>query len=246
MVAEALSQDGHVVFPFEPEVAAWAAAARQLGRRTLSGDVERRHGATWFVGVDALRNAGDGSVDGVPLAGTWLNHVTPPTKWHQAQLSVIFPRYPLRDADESEAAHRFRRNRDAAHVDGLLPEGPNRRRHLREPHGFIVGFPLDDVSASPLVVWPGSHKIIREFFAKAFTGMAPKDGADLDVTDVYQIARRAVFEVCVRVEVLARPGQAILLDRHLVHGVAPWGEDQAGEMRMMAYFRPQIAIGDWL
>ncbi len=246
MVAAAFASEGYAVFPFEPEVAAWAAAAHHVGQDVLQGDGERRHGGTWFVGIDALPNAADGSVDGVSLAGAWRAHVTVPTHWHQAQLSVVFPGYPQRDPDESEAAHRYRCNRDAAHVDGLLPEGVDRRRHLREPHGFIVGFPLDDPTASPLVVWPQSHLMMRAAFTKAFAGHAPETWADLDVTEIYQTARRSVFEICQRVEVLARPGQAILLDRHLVHGVAPWGKGAAGDMRMVAYFRPQIDAAEWL
>jgi len=175
-----------------------------------------------------------------------MQHVAVPPTWHAAQLSVVFPGYPLQDANESDAAHRFRRNRDAAHVDGLLPEGPEKRRHLREPHGFIVGLPLNDVTASPLVVWRGSHVIMRAAFQRAFAGHDPKDWGDLDVTDVYQAARRTVFETCERIPLVATAGQALLLNRHLLHGVAPWNPAIAGDMRMVAYFRPQISIADWL
>ena len=241
-----MSDPGYHVFAADPAVAAWAAAAHEVGQAVLAAGGEERHGRTWFVGVDALPNAPDGSVAGVPLGGAWREHVDPPKVWHQAQLSVVFPGYPKQDEGESDAAHRFRRNRDAAHVDGLLPEGPDRRRHLREPHGFILGLPLNDVAASPLVVWPGSHVIIREAFTARFAGIAPEDWGDEDVTEAYQAARREVFACCVRTEVVAKPGQAILLDRHLVHGVAPWAADAEGDMRMIAYFRPLIAPADWL
>jgi len=246
MVAQALARDGYMVFPHEPVVAQWAGAARRAGNDVLARGEERRHGRTWFVGVDALPNAPDGSVNGVPLSGAWLGHVETPQEWHQAQLSVVFPGYPKQDVGESDAAHRFRRNRDAAHVDGLLPVGPNRRRYLREPHGFIAGLALDEVPASPLVVWQGSHVIMRAAFRLAFARTAPEAWADLDVTDIYQTARRAVLDQCARIELATSPGQVILLDRHLLHGVAPWAADAPGEMRMMAYFRPQVDMARWL
>ncbi|WP_108815149.1 hypothetical protein [Loktanella sp. Alg231-35] len=241
-----LDQDGYVVFPHAPEVAAWAEAARIAGLTVLQRGGDFRHGRTWFVGVDALPNAPDGSIGGVPLAGPFMAHVTAPAQWHHAQLSVVFSGYPQQDEGESDAAHRYRRLRDAAHVDGLLPEGPDKRRHLREPHGFILGLPLDDVAASPLVVWPGSHLVMQKAFAEVFAGVQPTDCGDLDITEAYQVARRAVFEMCPRVEVAAKPGQTILLDRHLVHGVAPWAEGAAGDMRMIAYFRPQVDMAQWL
>ncbi|MCK0094844.1 hypothetical protein MWU60_04635 [Yoonia sp. F2084L] len=241
-----LSEQGYAVFPDEPEVADWAATAATTGCAVLEQGGERRHGSTWFVGVDALPNAPDGSINGVPLTGRWLRYVDAPAIWHAAQLSVVFPGYPQRDAHEGEAAHLFRRNRDAAHVDGLLPEGQERRRHLREPHAFILGLPLDDVAASPLVVWPGSHLMMRAAFRAAFKDLPPKAWGDLDVTKVYQTTRRAVFDTCQRVEISAKPGQAVLLDRHLLHGVAPWAADAEGAMRMIAYFRPQTDVAAWL
>lgn len=238
--------DGFSVIPHDPAVARWAAAAKPAACAVLAKGGERRHCATWFVGVDALPNAPDGSIGGVPLAGTWRDSIEAPPVWHRAQLSVVFPGYPKQDPGESDAAHRFRRDRDAAHVDGLLPEGPQKRRHLREPHGFILGLPLDEVTASPLVVWRGSHEMMRAAFRDAFAGIPPAQWGDLDLTEVYQGARRDVFAHCERIEVVAAPGQAILLDRHILHGVAPWAQDAQGTMRMMAYFRPQIGIADWL
>lgn len=241
-----LVDKGYLVFEIDEDVKSWAEAAHQTATTIMTKDGERRHGGTWFVGVDALPNAADGSVGGAPLKGPWQPHVEPPTHWHQAQLSVIFPGYPKQDPDETDAAHRFRRNRDAAHVDGLLPEGPDKRRHLREPHGFILGLPLNDVGASPLVVWPGSHLIMRAAFQTAFRGLEPDQFGDQDVTDIYQMARRRVFDTCVRLPINAVPGQAILLHRHLVHGVAPWDASLAGNCRMIAYFRPLVSPGDWL
>ena len=238
---------GWVALAATPQSAAWAAAARRVAEAMPL--LPRRHGGTWFAGVDALPNARDGSISGVPFAGPWeaLPDFDPPAAWHPAQLSVVFPGYPRRDADESDAAHAFRRDRDAAHVDGLLPEGPRRRRHLREPHAFILGVALGDSTQSPLVVWPGSQKIIHSAFAAALRGIAPAQWGDVDVTEAYQAARRTVFATCPRVTVPLGPGGAVWLHRHLLHGVAPWGDAPDSPPRMMAYFRPLLADpADWL
>lgn len=240
-----LATTGVRVLPPDPGLARWARAARDAACRITADPVQRdqwlRHGGTWFVGVDALPNAADGSIDGVPLPRPWAGLLADPAAWHPAQLSVVYPGYPRQDPDESEAAHRFRRDRDAAHVDGLLPEGPDRRRHLREPHAFILGLPLTNVAASPLVVWEGSPPIMREAFRRAFEGIDPARWGDVDVTAAYQAARRDVFQTCARCEISAEPGQAILVHRLTVHGVAPWGHASAPtEGRMVAYFRPVL------
>ncbi|SFS13582.1 hypothetical protein [Yoonia litorea] len=245
MVERTRQEDGFVVFERADATLRWAQAACEEGLRILSEGGERRHGGTWFVGVDALPNAPDGSIKGIPLNGPFMEAIEAPDHWHRAQLSVVFPGYPRKDSAESDAAHRFRRDRDAAHVDGLLPEGPQKRRHLREPHGFILGLPLNVSTASPLVVWAGSHIIMRDAFTAAFDGKPPSEWADTDVTDVYQAARKSVFETCDRIEIHAEPGQAVLLHRHSLHGVAPWG-DAAGDMRMIAYFRPLTGFARWL
>jgi hypothetical protein len=136
-------------------------------------------------------------------------------------------------------------------VDGLLPEGPERRRFLREPHAFILGLPLNAVDAAPLTVWPGSHLTMGQAL-RAAVGSAPP--ATVDLTEAYHAARRDVFDRIEPVRVVARPGQAILLHRHLLHGVAPWeggGQDGSGprgqQSRMIAYFRPELpGGGSWL
>ena len=204
-----------------------------------------RHGNTWFVGVDALPNAADGSIDGVPLGGAWQKHVDLPAKWHPAQISIVYPGYPQRDPIESEANHSFRIKRFAAHVDGLLPEGPKRRRFLREPHAFILGLPLNVSTSAPLMVWPGSQVIMGAAFGEL--AGAP-DLMQVDLTEVYQAARRRVFEQIEPEPIVAQPGQAVLLHRHLLHGVAPWGKGGTAsqEGRMIAYFRPQFSVLEWL
>lgn len=245
-------EEGWARLPWNAATAAWAAAAGEAARGVLADPAMRtrwlRHGGTWFAGVDALPNAADGSVGGVPLDGPWRGSLGWPGDWHRAQLSVVYPGYPRRDPDEGEAAHRFRRDRDGAHLDGLLPEGPDRRRHLREPHAFILGLPLSPVTegAAPFVVWQGSHRVIGRAFAAALDGVAPGDWGDVDLTEVYQAARREVFATCPRVVVTARPGEAILCHRRAIHGTAPWS-GAAAEGRMVAWFRPLLPrAADWL
>jgi len=243
---QALARDGWLVLPHDPAVARWAEAANAACDRMLQTGPPLRHGGTWCVGVDALDNGPVGAVDGVPLAGAWRDLVPMPAQWHRAQLSVVFPGYPAQDATETDAAHAYRVTRAAAHVDGLHGEGSPLRRHLREAHAFIMGLPLNASAASPLVVWSGSHAIMRAAFAACFAGVPPQHWGDLDVAAAYQAARRNVFETCPRVAVTARPGQVVLLDRHLLHGVAPWDAAITDPCRKMAYFRPLGAVADWL
>jgi hypothetical protein len=83
-------------------------------------------------------------------------------------------------------------------------------------------------------------------FARAFAGRDPKAWGDIDVTDIYHEARREAFETCPRVAVHARPGEAYVIHRLALHGVAPWIAPE-GPPRMIAYFRPILADPkDWL
>lgn len=242
-------EGGFTLFDPHPAVLRWARAAKREALR-LSNDPQMqarhlRHGRTWFVGVDVLPNDESGAINGVPLEGPWQAHVIEPARWHQAQLSILYPGYPRQDPDESDANHGFRKNRFAAHVDGLLPVGSDRRRYLKEPHAFILGLPLNDVSAAPLVVYPDSHRLIGE----ALTLLADaEDPTEVDLTDAYVAARREVFARIDPVPLPMRPGQSVLLHRHLLHGVAPWAkeDERPQEGRMVAYFRPQFAAKDWI
>jgi len=152
---------------------------------------------------------------------------------------------------ESNAAFNYRLNRDAAHVDGLLPEGPQRQRHLREHHAFILGIPLTeaDKNASPLVVWEGSHEVIRSAFKSVYADLPLESWGDVDVTDLYQKTRRQIFDCCTRVEVFAKPGECFLIHRLALHGVSKWKShaSASSDGRIICYFRPDI-IGpaDWL
>ena len=233
-------------FSHDPRVLLWSVEANLSATKVLSDpDMDQwyRHQRTWFVGVDALPNLRDGSVNGVPLEGPW--DVAGP--WHPAQLSVVYQGYPRRDEGESAAAHKFRIDRCAAHLDGLLAEGPDKRRYLREPHAFVLGIALNDVpdGASPLVVWEGSQDIIRSAFTEVYQGIEPRHWRDLDVTQTYQAARREVFERCTPVEVPLQPGEAVLVHRLAIHGVAPWRAGPGD--RRIAYFRPLMPdVAGWL
>lgn len=168
----------------------------------------------------------------------------------RAQLSACLPDYPRQDAGQSDANHRFRLTRDAAHLDGLLLEGAARRRHLREHHAYILGIPLTDhdPGAAPFVIYEGSHEVIRAMLQTHL----PEDPArwgDVDLTAPYQTARQEVFATCKRVEIHARPGECYLAHRLSIHGVAPWAESARApvEGRLIAYFRPEMAdLVAWL
>lgn len=227
----------------------WAAAAALAAAEAVCTSTEPwRCGGTWFVGLDALPNGPDGSIGGVPFP--WDDLGLAPVPLHPGQLSVVRDGYPLQDAGESDAAFRFRQTRDAAHLDGLLPIGPLKQRMVKEPHAWILGIPLNaaDAGASPLVVWEGSHRIMSKALREAFADCTGPL-ADHDITAAYQTARKQVFATCPRVELPGQPGEAVLLHRHLIHGVAPWadGARAAPPGRMVCYFRPLMpSVEQWV
>ncbi|MFT5864927.1 MAG: hypothetical protein ACI9PY_000771 [Ascidiaceihabitans sp.] len=245
-----MGRDGFVTFDYDVGVADWASAAYVETSKTLSDpaikSAQMRHGNTWFVGVDALANSSDGSVNGTPLIGPWQKYV-PDLPLHRAQVSIVYAGYPLQDADESDANHRYRITRKAAHVDGLLPVGAARRRYPQELHAYILGLPLNDVATAPTVIWKGSHTIMQAALNKAVGAQNP---ADVDVTDIYQAARREVFERCEMVPLPATPGQSFLLHRFALHGTDVWDAafgNLPSEGRMIAFFRPEVSQPDqWL
>ena len=253
-------QAGWCRFQHDDRLMQWIKQILPAARATVSAPENARWHrceGTWFTGVNVLPNDCDGSVDnGMPLAGEAVDFINNDLGlcdfcWDRGQISVCYPGYPRPKEGEGEAAFAYRRDRDAAHLDGLLPEGPQKRRHLRELHGFILGIPLveADAKASPFVVWEGSHELIREAFARRFTGIKPQSWGDEDVTEVYQQVRRQVFDNCRRVEVHVQPGECYLAHRLLIHGMAPWQEQaKAGpDGRMICYFRPpNLSAGQWL
>lgn len=235
--------------PANDDIGAWASAAYQSARSILDQapkddfDCE----GTWFVGVDALPNTSGGALSDVPfppsihrvildLFGDW-------GAFHPAQLSAVYKGYPMPRAGESETAYAYRRDRDAAHVDGILPVGREKRRFVHEPHRFILGIPLTNVAAgmSPMVYYEGSAKIMREAFQEAFANLAPQDCPHFDVTDIYHRARRTVFANCPRRVVTAQVGEAYVMDPLTLHGIAPWTSHHGNE-RLVAYLRPQYEL----
>lgn len=256
----ALRTAGWAVFPSEPRVSAWADRARTAALAAVADPALahwRQCEGTWFVGLEALPNDAGGRVGGsAPLQGAAVDCAAQVCggwpELHRAQVSVTYPGYPRPRAGESEAAFRYRLNRDAAHVDGVLGLGTPKRRFVREPHAFILGLPLSiaDARAAPLVVWQGSHLILQRAFAAVFAGKDPASLPGIDVTEAYVAARQEVFETCARRVVHGAPGSAYLIHRLALHGVAPWedGAKAAPEGRMIAYFRPPMpgGVAAWL
>ncbi|WP_350333262.1 hypothetical protein [Coralliovum pocilloporae] len=259
-MTEDFFRHGWIRFPAHPAAERWVEHALPVAQATAKDPQNARwlrHGQTWFAGVHALPNSETGQVsDGPPLAGPALDFIRDVLEldgfaWDRAQLSICYPGYPLKDDDETETAHRYRRNRDAAHLDGLMAEGPDRRRHIREFHGFLLGVPLTeaDADAAPFVVWEGSHELIRDAFRAYLADTPPEDWPDVDLTDIYQATRRKVFDICKRRELPVRPGEMTVIHRLAIHGVAPWQPEAkaSADGRMIAYFRPETGTAtDWL
>lgn len=252
---------GWARFPHDPDIARWVDAARPVGEALAAhpdtGPQWLRCGGTWYAGVNVFPNAADGAVpdrDVPPLRGAVIQAIDrhlglTDFAWDNAQISICYPGYPQPWDGETDAAFRFRKNRDAAHVDGLLRDA-DRRRFPGERHGFILGLPLTDAApdAAPFVVYEGSHHIIRAALTDRLAGVAPEDWAGEDVTDVYTAARKHCFQTCRRVALHARPGEATLVHRLALHGVAPWGDQAGATPRAIAYFRPDPFPGgnpDW-
>lgn len=249
---------GWCAFGHDPALAEWVSAVRSIAEATQHDpELSRRWlrcGGTWFAGVNALPNDALGAVPGAgvpPLAGNAVRFISEvlgfkDIAWDQAQVSICFPGYPRPWHGESEAAFRFRRDHDAAHVDGLRRIEPGRRRRLGETHAFILGIPLtfSDPDAAPFTVYEGSHEVMRREFRSRFSGVSPADWRTEDVTDIYVAARREAFESCPRKTVHAVPGEAYLAHRLLLHGVAPWRASREAGPRAIVYFRPDPGTAD--
>lgn len=250
---------GWLLFDTDPKLTDWIAHAIPAAQTALH-DPQLAHWfdceGTWFVGVDALPNDTEGRIGAsAPLSNAnwarfWTDHFGPLPPLHKGQLSVVWPGYPRPRHGESDAAFRYRQNKDAAHVDGILAIGPDRQRMVREPHAFIVGLPLNlaPKTAAPLTVWDQSHKPMGNALRAALQNR--EDLPNVDVTQAYQAARRTVFETCEKRALHAKPGQAILLHRHLLHGISAWSNAKAEdpENRQIAYFRPECSggVSEWL
>ncbi len=258
--AEQFFSAGWCSFETDPAVLGWVEFALPAARATLADPAQEqwtRYQGTWFAGVNALPNDASGRLPhGPPLAGEAIEFIgaelgLPPFEWDKAQVSICYPGYPQPMAGETEGQHKFRKNRDAAHVDGLRGTGQPRRRFLEEGHAFVLGIPMVDASAeaSPFVIWEGSHEIIRRAFGCVLADIPPCDWTKVDLTDTYQQARKQCFEDCRRVVIHARPGETYLAHRLSLHGVAAWGETATAgpDGRMICYFRPELPDrAEWL
>ncbi len=249
---DALFDKGWVKFPKDATLAPWIEAAREAAIERVNDPDERRVWlhceGTWFVGVDTLPSDAEGAVGQAgPLTGMAYHaarEIYGSLPLHPGQVSVMYPGYPRPRDGESEAAFRYREKWDAAHVDGLLGVGHPKKRMLKEQHAYILGLPLTacDDKASPLVVWEGSHTMMKRAFDEALAHRPPDTWADVDLTAIYQATRAEAFETCPRVKVTAEPGEAYLVHRLALHGVAPWedGAEAPDDGRMIAYFRPEL------
>lgn len=258
--AETFLSKGWCRFAYDEMLADWVEHALPAARAAVTAPANAawwRCGGTWFVGVNALPNDASGAVtDGMPIRGHAIEFIhrelgLTEFAWDRAQVSVVYPGYPQPMASESAAGFRYRRERAAAHIDGVLREGPRKRRHLRKHHRFILGIPMVTVGAgaSPLVVWEGSHEIVRRTLMDRFGNVPPARWQDEDITALYRSVRNRIFVECARVHLAAQPGEAYLLHRLALHGVAPWSASATAgpDGRMIVYFRPELdAPDEWL
>lgn len=247
------ARKGFAQFAADPELRAWVDAVRPAAEVAVQDDAQRARWltceGTWFIGVDALPNDASGAWGhSGPLAGAaarFAETLFGLLPLHRGQVSVIWPGYPRPRDGESDAAFGYRLRRDAAHLDGLKAQGANRQRKIDETHAWIMGIPLNRAApgASPMVVWEGSHEVMRRALLTALEGVAEANWCDVDLTAAYGAARSEVFETCRRIELNAAPGEAYVLHRLCLHGVAPWTAGDRDEGRMIVYFRPELPGG---
>lgn len=235
-LAAELARQGWLRFAGDDASRAWAEAAARAAEGVLADPEMRAQWlhceGTWFVGVDALPSDAAGAVAGVPLAGAAIPRMGRLPDLHPAQLSVVYPGYPRPRAGESDAAFRYRRDRAAAHVDGITRDETG-ARHVTEPHAWILGIGLGEAApeAAPLTIWEGSHHVISEAL-----GPILRDGGTC-VTEAYVAARKTCFERCARRALPLAKGEMVLLHRLLLHGIGTWAGPET-RPRATAYFRP--------
>jgi hypothetical protein len=145
------SKDGFAIFDAEPQIADWAKQAAPVAvAASQDPDLQpewSRCDGTWFVGVDTLPVDEQGRLgQGPALTGagpTFCRDLMGKNwnGWGLGQGSICYPNYPQPCTRESMGAHRYRVKRASAHLDGLKPSGPERRRHFVEFHGVIFGVP---------------------------------------------------------------------------------------------------------
>ncbi len=260
MSIEQFYQQSWFLFDHDPAIQQWTTHTLPIAREQVTAKQHAdwlRHNGTWFVGVNALPNDPLGKVgQSEKLSGVAAEFIKQlfnikQLRLDKGQISVCYPGYPQASAIDSKQAHLYRKRKDSAHVDGLRRDYETNKRYLKEAHSYVLGIPLVDYSAdaSPLVVWEGSHEIIRRAFTELFDGLNPEQWGEVDVTEIYRHARQEVFDTCKRVAVPAKLGEAFIVHRLAVHGIAPWGETawSGKDGRMICYFRPEFEkFTDWL
>ena len=111
-----------------------------------------------------------------------------------------------------------------AHVDGAPNPG---QRHLNK-HSAMIGVPLTPVRA-PLrgnyTVWPGSHRHVSSYLTQSFAGTNAVEAIWGDFVPPAD---------CLPLQVLAEPGDVLVIHHLLLHGTAC---NASGETRRMAFFR---------
>jgi hypothetical protein len=233
-----------------PEIAAWAQAAREPALAALAADpAPRRSGGTWQPGVDLLASDALGGIAGA--AFPWEALGLAPRPMQPGQLSAVHPGYPQAErppgADPAAARRNLLWEREAcnAHVDGLAGD------KLHRPRAWIAGLPLTraDPGASPLVVWEGSHRLILRAFRSVLSAHPPETWPQVDLGPAYRAARAEAMRTCPFRALPGVPGEAVVLHRLALHGIAPWAPAAAAEPggRVITYFRPSLErVEDWI
>ena len=266
--ADDYQQHGWCRFGADADVLQWVHHALPAAEKAISASQHRhwfRYQNTWFVGVNALPNNDRGQVEnGPPLQGQAADFIRQKLKadmssLDQAQVSAIFAGYPKPSETEPETFFNYRLRRDAAHIDGLLKDSTvsESARFAREYHEYIlaIGMTNNDNSASPLVVWRGSHAVFQSEFVRFFAGYEAKRIGSTDISGFYRSVRKRVLESCERVELPLQRGESVVAHRMLLHGTAPWrdrGEEprlnaQPNTPRILCFFRPiTLTADEWL
>ena len=247
-----LVQQGWCRLPKSAALLSWAEAhldAAQTGMKAPENHQWWRYQDTWFAGVNVLPNNELGAVAGqpplpLPLLTTLADYCQAAVgELDLGQISALFPGYPQIDPQQSVAANQFRRRHYAAHLDGLVPLGPQRRRFLTEQHSFILGISLTShpVNAAPLMIWPGSHKRIQAWLIANLSGLPTADWDQIDLTDGYQDIRKHILADTEPQALHLAKGEAYVMHRHLLHGMGHWPNsiaDPHNQGRIIVYFRP--------
>ena len=251
-LSQDLAQHGWHRLPPTASLLAWSKAHLASAQACMSNPKNKhwwRYQNTWFAGVNVLENDAAGAVGDKPslpqdLLQELANYCLAETNTlDQGQVSALYPGYPQVDLQQSEAANHFRQQHYAAHLDGLVPLGPTRRRFLTEQHSFILGISLTEhpANAAPLMVWPNSHQRIQAWLKSTLEDKSPTSWDQLDLTDEYQQLRKQILDDTEPHALHLAKGEAYVVHRHLLHGMGHWPTDLADPLqqgRIIAYFRP--------